>query len=515
MTADVRGVSPTRSTVPARMDRLPWSRFHWRVVIALGITWVLDGIEITIAGSIAARLRDERTLGFTASEVGLTASIYLLGEVVGALVFGRLADKLGRRKLFILTLGIYLVGNALTAFSMNFAFFAITRFVAGTGIGGEYAAINSAIDELIPAKQRGHTDLAINGTYWLGAMIGAAANLAFLNPDLFGIDFGWRLGLLVGPVIGVAIWGLRRHIPESPRWLLTHGHPEEADRVVSGIEREIEAGGARLEPVGDDQAIEVHRREDVGYGELARILFRDYRTRSFLGFMLMVTQSFLYNAIFFTYALILADFYGIGGGAVAYFVFPFAVGNLLGPLILGRFFDTVGRRIMIGGTYCTSAVILFITGWLFRAGALNAVTQTVLWVVIFFIASAAASSAYLTVSEIFPIEMRAQAISFFFAISMFFGGVIAPWLFATLIGSGQRGSVFIGYTVGAVLMFLGGLTAFVWGVNAERRSLEQIATPLSARMVGSGEAAASGLTGGLTSHVRRTPGGGWGSLRKD
>ncbi|TCO20274.1 putative MFS family arabinose efflux permease [Kribbella steppae] len=495
---------PIRSSVPARLDRLPWTRFHWRVVIALGITWVLDGVEITIAGTIADRLRDQDSLAFSSSQVGLAASLYLLGEVFGALVFGRLTDKLGRRKLFIATLGVYLLGNTLTAFSMNFWFFAATRFIAGAGIGGEYAAINSAIDELIPAKYRGRTDLAVNGTYWLGAMIGAAANLAFLNEDLFGVNLGWRIALLIGPLIGVMIWPLRRHLPESPRWLLTHGRADEAERIVGEIERDAEAKGIELPPVGEDSVIVIRPRGTVNYRELARVVLRDYRRRSLVGLTLMVTQAFLYNAIFFTYALILADFYGIQGGAVAYFIFPFALGNLLGPILLGRYFDTIGRRVMVGGTYALSGLLLFVTGWLFNDGALTAITQTILWCVIFFFASAAASSAYLTVSEIFPIELRAQAISFFFALAVLVGGVVAPWLFATLIGDGEdRGGVFLGYTFASILMIIGGLVEFVWGVNAERRSLEAVATPLSARAATA--AAESGLTGGLTAHVRRGP----------
>jgi MFS family permease len=500
-------VGPVRSTVPARLDRLPWSRFHWRVVVALGITWTLDGIEITVASTIAEQLRDRHTLGLSASQVGLGASVYLAGEVVGALVFGRLADKLGRRKLFLVTLGIYLLGNALTAVSTGFAFFAVTRFVAGLGIGGEYAAINSAIDELIPSRYRGHTDLAVNGTYWLGAMIGAAANMAFLNTNLLPVNLGWRLALLIGPAIGLVIMPLRRAIPESPRWLLTHGQPEVAEQVVGSIEADLRSQSVELPPVSEDQAIEIVRRDAVTYRELVRVLFRDYLKRAVVGFMLMVTQSFLYNAIFFTYALILKDFYGVGGGAVAYFIFPFALGNLTGPLTLGRLFDTVGRRLMVGGTYCASGALLFVTGWLFKDGHLNSVTQTILWCVIFYVASAAASSAYLTVSEIFPIEIRAEAISFFFAISTLSGGVVAPWLFATLIGQGHsRTRVFVGYAVGAALMVLGGLTEFVWGVDAERKSLESIAAPLSIsrRDFVAGDAVASGLTGGLTHHVRRT-----------
>jgi MFS family permease len=497
---------PIRSTVPARLDRLPWSSFHRRVIVALGVTWVLDGIEITVAGSIADRLRDARTLHLSSSQVGLGASGYLFGEVIGALVFGRMADRLGRRRLFLVTLAVYLAGNGLTAFSFDFPFFAATRFVAGLGIGGEYAAINSAIDELIPAPHRGRTDLAVNSTYWLGAMIGAAANLAFLNERLFGVDIGWRLALLIGPLVGAIIWPLRRHIPESPRWLLTHGHPDEAEHIVRTIEQELQSKGVWLEPVSDDRAIEIRQRVELTYRELARLLFRQYLQRSVVGFTLMTTQSFLYNAIFFTYALILAQFYGIRGGAVAYFIFPFALGNLLGPFVLGRYFDTIGRRIMVGGTYCLSGALLLLTGWLFDKGVLNALTQTLMWCVIFFFASSAASSAYLTVSEVFPVELRAQAISFFFAMATLCGGVVAPWLFATLIGNGQsRDRIFAGYTVAAVLMIIGGVIEFAWGVNAERRSLEEVATPLSARAAAASAAVESGLDGGLKPHVRRHP----------
>jgi MFS family permease len=497
--------APIRSTVPARLDRLPWSPFHWRVIIALGITWMLDGLEITIAGSIADRLRDQGTLALSSSQVGLGASLYLFGEVAGALIFGRLADKVGRRKLFIVTLGIYLLGNALTALSPSFAFFAVTRLIAGAGIGGEYSAINSAIDELIPAPYRGRTDLAVNGTYWMGAMIGAAANFVFLDENLFGVDLGWRLALLIGPVIGLLIWPLRRHIPESPRWLLTHGRPDEAEQIVGQIEGELEARGVKLEPVGEDRAIEIVGRVELTYRELFRVLLRDYRRRSLVGFTLMVTQAFLYNAIFFTYALILGQFYGIHGSTVAYFIFPFALGNLLGPLLLGRFFDEIGRRVMAGGSYCVSGVLLFVTAWLFNQGVLTATTQTILWCAVFFFASAAASSGYLTVSEVFPIEIRAQAIAFFYAIATLTGGVVAPWLFATLIGNGEdRRRVFIGYSLAAALMIFGGIVELLWGVNAERRSLEAVAPPLSARTGPATASLESGLTGGFKSHVRRT-----------
>ncbi|HEY4028244.1 MAG TPA: MFS transporter [Candidatus Dormibacteraeota bacterium] len=488
-----------RSLVPARMDRLPWKRFHWRVILGLGSAWILDGLEIQIVATVGTVLQDRATLHLTAADVGLTGSVYLFGEVVGALVFGRITDLVGRKKLFIATLALYLVASGLAALSFNLWFLLICRFFAGTGIGGEYTAINSAIDELIPSHYRGRADIAVNGTYWAGAMIGAAASILLLNPNLLPVNAGWRLGFLIGPVLGVLIIYVRRVLPESPRWLMTHGRAEEAERIVHQIEEEARRQGAKLEPVPESRAIEVTGRGVVSYVQIARTMLRDYRSRSFLGFSMMVTQAFLYNAIFFTYALVLANFYHIPAGRIGYYFFPFAAGNLLGPLLLGHLFDTIGRRRMIMLTYCVSAILLAISGQLFGAGLLTATTQTILWCLIFFLASAGASSAYLTVSEIFPLELRGQAISFFFAISQLAGGVAAPALFGALIGNGtNRGPLTIGYYVGALVMFAGGVIAWFFGVDAERRSLEDVAAPLSAvpRNVGTTRATAS---------VRRDP----------
>ena len=480
VTADATASTTRRSLVPARMDRLPWGPFHTKLVIALGITWVLDGLEITIASAVGDVLREKATLGLTAGEVGLAASVYLAGEVVGALFFGRLSDRLGRRKLFIVTLGLYLVANGLTAFSFDAWIFFLFRFFAGMGIGGEYAAINSAIDELIPARHRGHTDLAINGTYWLGAMLGAASQFVLLNPDILPVDIGWRIGFLIGPVIGLAIWGLRRHLPESPRWLLMHGRADEAEATVDRIEKDFTDRGYELPDVDDSQALEVTRTDKISFVQIAGILFRKYPKRTVVGFALGISQSFLYNAIFFTYVLVLTDFYGVSAHSAALYLFPFAFGNLLGPILLGRFFDTIGRKPMIAGTYAISGILLAITGYLFKIDALSALTQTVLWCVIFFFASAAASSAYLTVSEVFPLELRAQAIAFFFAVWQLVGGVVAPWVFGTLIGTGDRGLLFVGYLVGAGLMIVAAVIQLVFGVEAARRSLEDVARPLSA-----------------------------------
>ncbi|MEV0796987.1 MFS transporter [Kribbella sp. NPDC050281] len=477
------------SLVPARMDRLPWTRFHWMIVVGLGVSWILDGLEIQLVSLVGNVLKEPETLHLTTSEVGLMASIYLAGEVVGALVFGRLTDKWGRRSLFIITLMVYLVASGLAGLSWDIYSLLFFRFIAGMGIGGEYAAINSAIDELIPSKFRGRVDIGINGTYWAGALIGSAVGLVFLNEDIIPIEWGWRLCFLIGPVMGLMIIYLRRHIPESPRWLMTHGRVEEAERTVDEIEDTVRRQGGELREVSDDEAINVIDYPPVTYREIARVMLRDYRSRSFLGFSMMVTQAFLYNAIFFTYALVLKAYFGLNDSSIALYFFPFAIGNLAGPLLLGHFFDTIGRRKMILGTYSVSAVVLFITALLFNAGALSAVTLTLLWCVVFFFASAGASSAYLTVSEIFPIELRGQAISFFFAISQLTGGVIAPFLFASLIGEGDnpaRGPLTVGYIVGAAVMLIGGLIAWFFGVDAEGKSLENIAKPLSAREGGAG-----------------------------
>jgi MFS family permease len=487
-----------RSLVPARMDRLPWTRFHWLVVVGLGVSWILDGLEIQIVASVGTVLQDRGTLALSSAEVGLLGSVYLAGEVVGALVFGRLTDHLGRKKLFLFTLALYLVASGIAALSFSLWFLMLFRFIAGLGIGGEYTAINSAIDELIPSHYRGRIDIAVNGTYWAGALIGAAASIFLLDPKLLPLDVGWRIGFLIGPVIGLVIGlviiGLRRTIPESPRWLMTHGRETEAEATVDAIERRVQDEGVVLQPVPRDRALEIVPTGAVRYRDIARVMLRRFPGRSFLGFSMMVTQAFLYNAIFFTYALVLGHFYHVASDHIGYFFFPFAVGNLLGPLLLGPLSDTVGRRKMILSTYGVSGILLLASAVMFRAGILDATTQTVMWCIIFFFASAGASSAYLTVSEIFPLELRGQAISFFFAISLLTGGVAAPAIFGALIGQGtDRGPLTIGYFVGAAVMLLGGIIAWFFGVDAERKSLEDIADPLSA--VGGGRTGATRFEG--------------------
>jgi len=472
------GKAARRTNIPQRMDRLPWSRWHWLVIISLGITWILDGLEVTIIGSIAGVLKEPQTVHFTDVQISGAGTFYLLGAVLGALFFGRLTDRLGRKMLFMITLGVYLIATVATAFSFSFIWFAACRFLTGAGIGGEYAAINSAIDELIPARARGWTDLAINGTWWVGTAVGAALTTVLLNPNLLPVDVGWRLAFGMGAILGMAILFVRRYVPESPRWLMMHGRFDEADQVVSMIEHEIMRED-RIQSLPEPQGSMLIRPQGtVSYGKIARAMLKDYPTRSLLGFALMVGQAFLYNAIFFTYGLVLTTFYHIPASTIGLYLIPFAIGNIVGPLTLGRLFDTIGRRQMISFTYIISGVLLTITGWLFLQGALNAVTQTICWSIIFFFASAGASAAYLTVSEVFPLEVRALAIALFYAIGTG-AAAVAPVLFGALIQSGKPLNVFYGDLVGAALMAGAGVIAWFFAVKAERQSLENIARPLS------------------------------------
>jgi len=464
---------PVRSTVPARMDRLPWTRFHWSVVTGLGVSWILDGLEIQLVAANGYA----QSLHMDAAQVGLTGTVYLVGQVVGALYFGRLTDRLGRKKLFIITLAIYLIGSGIAGLSPAVWFLWIFRFIAGMGIGGEYTAINSAIDELIPSKYRGRVDIAVNGTYWAGALLGATANLYLLQESR--IEWGWRVGFFIGPVLGLIIIYLRRHIPESPRWLLTHGHADEANATVDDIEARVQAEGATLTAVPESRSMLVKATESIPFKQVMHVFFSKYPRRTFLGITMMVTQSFLYNAIFFTYALVLENFYGISKAGTSLYFFPFAIGNLLGPLLLGHLFDTWGRRKMIFGTYTIAGAVLLVSAFLFQAGTLTAATHTIFWCVSFFFASAGASSAYLTVSEIFPLEVRGQAISYFFAVAQA-AGATAPAIYGALIGDGKdRTPLFWGYVIGAAIMIFGGLVAWFFGVNAEGQSLEDIADPLT------------------------------------
>ena len=478
---EARMQEPVESDIPARMDRLPWSRWHWMVVIGLGITWILDGLEVTIVGLIAPVITKGGGGGLDlgTGQIGFANSMYLAGAAAGALMLGYATDRLGRKRLFMFSLGWYLVWTIATAFSFNFESFVFFRFMTGIGIGGEYAAINSAIDELIPARRRGWTDLSINGSWWIGTAIGSAASLYLLDPSKVNPAIGWRICFAMGAILAVCVLFIRRNLPESPRYLMTHGRFDEADEVVRQIEAEVAKQKGDLPEPGDGR-VTIDPRRDVGIIGIVRAILFTYPKRSFVGLMLMGSQAFFYNAIFFTYALVLTTFFGIAAADVAYFIFPFAIGNVLGPWVLGHFFDSIGRRPMIFATYMASAIGLLVTGWMFQQDMLSATTMTICWSITFFFASAGASAAYLTVSEIFPIESRAMAIAVFYAIGTGAGGFAAPWLFGHLIGSGDRHEVFLGYVVGAALMALGGITELIWGVEAAGRSLEDVAHPLSA-----------------------------------
>lgn len=478
MTAPVPGQQQVIETdIPARLDRLPWSRFHTLVVVALGITWILDGLEVTLAGSVSGALKESPTLRFTNTEIGMAGAAYIAGAVLGALFFGWLTDRLGRKKLFTITVLVYLAATAATAFSWNVASFLIFRFFTGMGIGGEYTAINSTIQELVPARVRGWTDLVINGSFWVGAALGAMGAIVLLDARVIDPEIGWRLAFFIGAVLGLVILILRLWIPESPRWLMSHGQPEKAVAIVAGIEAQsgVTYGAGENLP-----KIRLKPRAVTPLGEVFNSLFVVHRQRALVGLALMVAQAFFYNAIFFTYALILTDFYQVPSGMIGWFILPFAAGNFLGPLVLGRLFDTLGRRPMIAATYAASGLLLAGTGYLFAQDLVTAAQLTLCWSVVFFFASAAASSAYLTVSETFPLEMRALAIAVFYAIGTGAGGIAGPWLFGILIDTGSRASVFAGYLLGAVLMLAAALIAALYAVKAERRSLEAVTRPLNA-----------------------------------
>ncbi|MEU4130427.1 MFS transporter [Streptomyces wuyuanensis] len=491
------GTGTVTTKVPARLDRLPWSRWHWTIVIGLGTVWILDGLEVTVVGNVAGRLAEEGSgLAISGAQVtGLAAALYVAGACSGALFFGWLTDRYGRKKLFLITLAVYLAATALTALSTSAWWFFLFRFLTGFGIGGEYAAINSAIDELIPSKYRGRVDLIINGSFWLGAMAGALLSVLALDTGIFPKDVGWRLTFALGVVLGLVILLVRRNVPESPRWMFIHGREREAEDLVAGVEREVERETGK--PLPEPEAsITVDQRRGIGFGTIAKTVFRSYPRRAVLGLSLFIGQAFLYNAITFGFASILITFFDVPTGATGYYFTVIALGNFLGPLLLGPLFDTVGRKPMIAGTYISSGLLLFATAWLFDTGRLDALTMTACWCVVLFFASAGASSAYLTVSEVFPMETRAMAIAFFYAVGTAAGGISGPLLFAELTSSGVVGDTVLAFCVGASLMTAAGLVALFLAVKAEGRSLESIATPLSAQPAV-----------GAAAHVASTAGG--------
>ncbi|GLW45344.1 MFS transporter [Streptomyces sp. NBRC 14336] len=468
------------TAVPARLDRLPWSRWHWMIVIGLGTVWILDGLEVTIVGNVAGRIAEEGSgLDISSAQItGTAAALYVAGACSGALFFGRLTDRYGRKKLFMVTLAVYLAATAMTALSFETWWFFLFRFLTGFGIGGEYAAINSAIDELIPSHYRGRVDLIINGSYWLGAIGGSLLSIVMLDTAIFPKDLGWRLSFALGVVLGLVILLVRRHVPESPRWQYIHGHGEEAEKLVGEVEKQIEQEkGEPLPPPGAE--ITIHQRKSISFVEIGRTVFAHYPRRAVLGLSLFIGQAFLYNAITFGFGAILITFYDVPTGSTGYYFAVIAAGNFLGPLVLGKLFDTVGRRIMISSTYILSGLLLFVTAWLFDQEVLTATSLTACWCVVLFFASAGASSAYLTVSEIFPMETRAMAIAFFYALGTAAGGISGPLIFAKLTESGVVGDTVLAFQIGAGLMTAAGLVAAFLAVRAERQSLEDIARPLS------------------------------------
>ncbi len=471
-----------KTRIPARLDRLPWSRFHWMIILGLGTAWILDGLEVNVVGSISGRLFEHGSgTGLTSSDVsGWAASLYIAGACVGALVFGELTDRFGRKRLFMITLAIYLLGTVLTALTFSPAWFFVFRFITGMGIGGEYSAINSAIDELIPAHHRGRVDIGINGSYWLGGVGGALLAVVMLNTSIFPTDLGWRLSFVLGAVIGLAVLVVRKNVPESPRWLFIHGREQEAEEIVADIEQKVaESSGEELpEPPGNE--LTVRQRRAIPLSTIIRSVVSLYPKRTVLGLSLFIGQAFIYNSVLFGFGALMTKYFGVASGDIPYFIAVFAVGNFAGALLLGPLFDTIGRKPMIAGTYILSGLLLIVTGLLFKGHHLNEITFEVCICVVFFFASAGASAAYLTVSEVFPMETRALCIAVFYAIGTGIGGVIGPQVFNRLVETGSYVQVFYAFGLGAIMMILGGLAELVFGVKAERESLESIAQPLTA-----------------------------------
>lgn len=489
------GTDTITTQVPSRLDRLPWSRFHWRVVIGLGSVWILDGLEVTMVGNVAARLTEDGSgLDISAAQIGVAGAIYIVGACLGALFFGQLTDRLGRKKLFLWTLVLYLVATVATAFSFSPWYFFLCRFLTGAGIGGEYAAINSAIDELIPARVRGRVDLIINGSYWLGSAAGSALSLVLLSTVLLPIDLGWRLAFGFGAVLGICVLIVRRHVPESPRWLFIHGREEEAEQIVRGIEEDIEEDRGEKLPAAEG-SLTIRQRRAIPFREIASVAFRKYPRRSILCLALFVGQAFLYNGITFNLGVLLSSFYDVGASLAPLFIIFWALSNFAGPVILGHFFDSVGRKPMITLAYLGSAVVTLPLAWVFLSQTGGLTAFMILLVITFFLASSGASAAYLTVSEIFPMETRALAIAFFYALGTAAGGIAGPLLFGSLIETGERIPVAIGFLIAAAVMSLGGVAELVFGVRAEGQELEDLATPLTAQE-GDGPGDGDGERGG-------------------
>ncbi len=471
-----------RTMIPARLDRLPWSRVHWMIILGLGTAWVLDGLEVNVVGSISGRISEHGAgIGISAGDVsGWAASLYIAGACVGALVFGELTDRFGRKKLFMVTLGIYLLGTLLTSVSFFPGWFFVVRFITGMGIGGEYAAINSAIDELIPSNHRGRVDVSINGSYWLGGIGGALLAVLALNTNIFPTDLGWRLSFVLGAIIGLAVLLVRRNVPESPRWLFIHGREREAERIVKGIEEQVERETGQSLPEPQGEPLTIHQRRAIPLHTIVSTVVKRYPKRSVLGLALFIGQAFLYNSILFGFGNLLGLYFHTPSGNTPYYIAVFAAGNFAGALLLSPLFDIVGRKPMIAGTYLLSGALLIVTGLLFKEHQLNDISFTACCCVVFFFASAGASAAYLTVSEVFPMETRALCIAVFYAVGTGIGGVIGPQVFSRMINTDSYEQVFLALGLGAVMMIIGGVAELLFGVNAERRSLESIAKPLTA-----------------------------------